>query len=228
MDINRKIHNLFHPKRGEVWMLHRVVEQRSEDPAKRMLEVTPEWLETKIEEYRQKGYTFISLDDLSSLKTPKRVCLTIDDGYFDTLTVALPLFRRLQLPFTVYLTTGFIDNRLPIPWYNGQRLGLSVEQVKELAANPLCTIGAHTVNHPRLCSLSVNDQRLEIETSKLQLETLLNQSIKHFAYPHGDYNAATVDICRTLGFLTAVTTSGRPVRTDSRPLELDRINILQP
>ena len=37
------------------------------------------------------------------------VCITFDDGYLDTLTVAAPILARYQLPATVYLPTRYID-----------------------------------------------------------------------------------------------------------------------
>jgi hypothetical protein len=46
--LERQIFNFAHPATGEIWMLHRVVEQRSEKPEQRELEVTPDWLEEKI------------------------------------------------------------------------------------------------------------------------------------------------------------------------------------
>lgn len=224
--LTRKLHNLLHPKRGEVWMLHRVVGERSTDPAQRALEVTPQWLEQRIVECQARGWQFVPIGQL--MHSRRAIAVTLDDGYRDNLTVALPLFRRLQVPFTVYVTTGFVGNRLPMWWYPGQALALSTDEVRTLAAEPLCTLGAHTVSHPHLSTLPPDAQQLEIETSKQQLETLIGRPVEHFSYPHGDYNHTTVDICRQLGFSTAVTTSGRTVRTDARPLELDRLTFTQP
>ena len=235
MGIVRKLHNLFHPKIGEIWMLHRVVEQRSTIPDQRALEVTPDFLEQKITKYRQDGYNFIPIDNIASLITNHSspnakhwIAITLDDGYRDNYTLACPLLKRLGVPFTVYVTTGFIDNRLPMWWYPGEQLGIRADELKALAADPLCTIGAHTVSHPRLDTLPTDAQRLEITTSRQRLEELLQKPVRHFSYPYGAYNSHTVDICREAGFLTAVTTNGRPVRSDCTPLQLDRVNIVQP
>lgn len=231
--IKRKLYKATHPVLGEIWMLHRVVEQRSEKPEQRELEVTPDWLEQKILEYRKKGYTFISLDDISSFqvsgfKFHHFVCITFDDGYRDNYTLAYPLIKRLGVPFTVYVTTGFIDNRLPMWWHPNQQLGLSLDELIALDADPLCTIGAHTVSHPRLDTLSYEEQYKEIASSKQTLENLLRHEVKHFSFPHGAYNADTLAICRELGFKTVVQSWGGPVRRGATPYPLPRIELLEP
>ncbi len=222
----RRLHNLFHPKRGEIWMLHRVVEERSTLPSQNVLEVTPAWLERRIKEYQSKGFRFVGIDDVLSAK--HLICITLDDGYIDTLDVALPLFRRLNVPFVVYVTTGFLDGGMTIPWYPGEKLSLTTDEVRRLAAEQLCTIGAHTVSHPRLSTITADAQRLEIETSVHRLEAITGLPIRHFSYPHGNYNDKTVEILESLGLKTSVTTNGRTVRNDCKPLELDRINVVQP
>jgi peptidoglycan/xylan/chitin deacetylase (PgdA/CDA1 family) len=45
------------------------------------------------------------------------VCFTFDDGYRDNFEVALPIFQRFNAPFTVFLTTGFI-NRTATMWWS--------------------------------------------------------------------------------------------------------------
>ena len=70
-------------------------------------------------------------------------------------------------------------------WYASEQLGISSESLKILDADPLCTIGAHTVSHPRLDTLSFDDQQKEIAQSRQELEALLDHPIHHFSYPHG-------------------------------------------
>jgi peptidoglycan/xylan/chitin deacetylase (PgdA/CDA1 family) len=40
------------------------------------------------------------------------VAFTIDDGYFDVATVAMPVFAEFDSPATTFVTTGFMDGRL--------------------------------------------------------------------------------------------------------------------
>ena len=223
--IHRKFYKLFHPVVGEIWMLHRVVEQRSEKPEQRELEVTPSWLEQKILAYKAKGYSFVSIDHL--LPKSKWVCITFDDGYRDNYTLAYPLLKRLAVPFAVYVTTGFIDNQLPMWWYPGEQLGISTEELKRLDTDPLCTIGAHTVGHPKLDTLTYEQQYKEIAESKQTLERLLGHEISHFSFPHGTHNDDTLEICRELGFVTAVQSWGGLVRYGVNHWPLPRINQIE-
>ena len=235
--ISRRIHNLFHPKRGEIWMLHRVVEQRSQEASQRQLEVTLAFLEERIKAARAAGYRFVSLDEVvASIVSPscgrdkaaaRRIVLTFDDGYRDNLRLALPLLERMGVPFVVYATAGFIDNRLPMWWYPNQQLALTADELRQLDAHPLCTIGAHTVSHPRLSELPLDAQRLEIEEGKRQIEDLVGHEVRHFSYPHGDYAPSTPMLCQSAGFLSAVSVTGCPLRTDSHPFRLDRLSLQQ-
>ena len=43
-------------------------------------------------------------------RLPRRaLSITFDDGYADNYTVALPILRRLGLPATFFVATGFLD-----------------------------------------------------------------------------------------------------------------------
>lgn len=46
------------------------------------------------------------------------VALTMDDGYRDNLELALPVLRRQRMPFTIFVTTGFVDDRYRWPWWD--------------------------------------------------------------------------------------------------------------
>ena len=82
-------------------------------------------------------------------------------------------------------------------------------QLAGLAADPLVTIGAHTVNHPILTKLDDKALRAELEGSRNVIEAALGTRPAHLAYPVGDRSAAGLrefKIASELGFKTAVTT----------------------
>ena len=230
--LRRKVHNLTHPVLGRILMLHRVVEQRSDKPEQRELEVTPAFLEQTIIDSQKKGYSFTSIEELLNTKhltlnTKKRICLTFDDGYLDTYTTAYPLLKRLNIPFAVYVTTGFVDKTAQMWWYPTTD-AMTWEQIKALDNDPLCTIGAHTVSHPRLDTLSEEMQRKEIVEGKQQLESILGHPVHHFSYPHGAYNANTIDIVKSTSFRSALMAWGGTVRRGDNTLLLHRMELRQP
>ncbi len=84
------------------------------------------------------------------------------------------------------------------------------QEIVDLAADPLVTIGAHTVNHKMLKKLTDDTSvRTEMEMSGAVLEAALGKRPAHLAYPVGDPTSAgprEFRIAAELGFRTAVTT----------------------
>jgi len=82
-------------------------------------------------------------------------------------------------------------------------------ELAELAADPLVTIGAHTVNHPMLAKLPKETMRSEIDLSRSIIEAALSVNPRHLSYPFGDRTSAGArefEVAAELGFKTAVTT----------------------
>ena len=48
---------------------------------------------------------------LTGEKQGKVVGITFDDGYIDNLSTVAPIMNSLNLPFTVFVTTGFLDKK---------------------------------------------------------------------------------------------------------------------
>ena len=88
-------------------------------------------------------------------------------------------------------------------------LMMTSAQVREMRAMGL-QVGAHTVSHPILRTLTRAQARTEIESSKKTLESILGEEVKLFAYPNGkpeeDYSTDAVELVREAGFLAAAST----------------------
>lgn len=233
--VKRKLYKAFHPAVGKIWMLHRCVTERSTDDKQRVLEITPDFLESKILEYKSQGYHFISIDEAANhiqnasplFCRSKFLVVTFDDGYQDNLTMALPILKKHNIPFVVYITTDFIDNHNEMWWYPNQHLALSMDELLQLDAEPLCTIGAHTLSHPKLNELSPDDQQKEIQDSKSKLEYWLRHPVRHFSYPYGAHSDLTKQIAVQAGFSTIACAWGGPIRTDASIIDLSRIALKQ-
>jgi peptidoglycan/xylan/chitin deacetylase (PgdA/CDA1 family) len=82
-------------------------------------------------------------------------------------------------------------------------------ELAQLAADPLVTIGAHTVNHPILRRLPKDAARSEMDLSRSVIEAALGAGPAHLCYPFGDRAASAArefQLAAELGFKTAVTT----------------------
>lgn len=87
-------------------------------------------------------------------------------------------------------------------------------------------VGAHTVTHPILATLSADEAGAEIATSRRALEDILGEPVLHFAYPNGrpgrDYSDDNVRLVRELGFDSAVCTAWGAARSSDDRFQLPR------
>lgn len=112
-----------------------------------------------------------------------------------------------------------------IPDDLGEKLILSWEDIKEMSCNGI-TFGAHTVNHPILTNLPLDQAKLEIIQSKMDIEKNLGHRVNAFSYPHGAFSPDVAELVRTSGFECAVTVSPcRPINLNDSLYELGRIII---
>jgi peptidoglycan/xylan/chitin deacetylase (PgdA/CDA1 family) len=250
-------------------------------PGAANIEYSPSGFARLMDQLLDAGLTFISMDTLAKILSERQksddfISITFDDGYEDNYSVAYPILKARGIPFTIYVTTSFPDQKSVVWWYiledllNTERviefeykqvqyrfdtsitedkqhfggtirnlmksasledlsiliykvialqgldplekvrqLSLSWAQIRELSADPLVTIGAHTENHLLLKELPIEVARSEITNGRLRLEEMLAKRIEHFAFPFGGANAAgsrEFQLVRDAGFKTGVTT----------------------
>lgn len=107
--------------RGLIFTLHRVL---PEPPApfspNAILQVTPGFLEAVILKSRAAGFDIVTMDEaiarLRSASSAPFVVLTFDDAYRDNLHHALPVLRKHQAPFTLYVPTALVDGAGQVWW----------------------------------------------------------------------------------------------------------------
>jgi peptidoglycan/xylan/chitin deacetylase (PgdA/CDA1 family) len=102
---------------------------------------------------------------------------------------------------------------------------LTAGDLRRLAASDAVTIGAHTVDHPRLRDRPVREQQDTIAGSKAELERSIGRPVSHFAYPFGrrdDFDGRSVDAVRSAAFETACTTIPGTARPWTDPYRLPR------
>jgi len=106
-----------------IFTLHRVhpFENHKLAPNENM-KVSPEFLEFFIVDLLSDGYEFITLDTLHHIlqeekKETKKILFTLDDGYVDNYTIAYPIFKKYNIPFTIYVTPSFLQKEALLWWY---------------------------------------------------------------------------------------------------------------
>ncbi len=107
---------------GVIFMLHHVVpEQPGAFAPSRILKVTPTFLDSVIQQVRAAGFDIISIDDVPQrLKSAPNArpfaVFTLDDGYKDNRDHAYPVFKKHNVPFTIYVASDFADGKGELWW----------------------------------------------------------------------------------------------------------------
>jgi peptidoglycan/xylan/chitin deacetylase (PgdA/CDA1 family) len=86
---------------------------------------------------------------------------------------------------------------------------LSWKALREIAEDPLCTIGAHSENHLAMKYQTEDVVRSEIINCRNAIENNLGGKVKHFAFPYGGPDTVTardISIAGSVGFTTVCTT----------------------
>lgn len=146
------------------------------------------------------GYTVWPLDQIvAALRDggtlPTRVVsITIDDGFASIYTGAYPRLKARKLPFTVFVNTDAIDKGL-----SGH---LTWAQVKEMAANG-ARFANHTASHDKVWQRRKDESeaqwaariRSDVGRCQQRLQAELgpdtNENPRLFAYPYGEFDAAS-------------------------------------
>lgn len=110
----------------------------------------------------------------------KLLAITFDDGYRNFYSNAYPVLQKYGFTATMYLPTAHIGDTNRV--FKSKEC-LSWREVRELK-NSGISFGSHTVNHPQLYSLSMQEIREELTTSKAVIEDKIGSKIDSFAYPY--------------------------------------------
>lgn len=281
---------------GAIFMLHHV--SPAPTPAfspNRILSVTPDYLDAVVTHVRAAGFEIVTLDEACQRIAAGNegrapfACFTFDDGYRDNRDHALPVLKRHDVPFTVYVCPDFADgygelwwltleeavrrmDRIAIPVSLGGRPGETIEAVtvaqkeqafsklywpirygteqvgraavrdlavaagidpiaacrslvmnwaelRAFAAEPLVTIGAHTLSHLALGKLPAGEAQWQMAASIERIERELARSCRHVSFPYGDCDSAgprEFAMAKSLGAQSAVTTAKGMIKAGHR------------
>lgn len=156
--------------------------------------------------------------------------ITFDDGYLDNFEVAAPILRKLALPATFFVTTGFIGSQI-VPFWDEplhiQPGWMTWDQLRSLADQGF-EFGCHTDTHIDMACADEQTVRGELELSKEKLRQELGVSTKLFAYPFGGkqhINERSLELVRENGFSCCASCYGGSNAPLADPYDIRRIGI---
>lgn len=196
--------------------------------------VTLEQFEAQLDYLQREGFQVWSLPKLvMHLKQREPipdnvVAITIDDAYVSVFEHAFPMLQKRDMPFTVFVATGSVDEQ--IPGY------MSWEQLRALHAAGVA-IANHGLSHDYLVRRGADESekewaqrvRNDIVQGQLRLQEELgsdvNESPRLFAYPFGEYNVQMMTMLEQMGYAAFGQHSGPAgVHDDLRALPRFPIN----
>jgi peptidoglycan/xylan/chitin deacetylase (PgdA/CDA1 family) len=125
-----------------------------------------------------------ALDRLDAGDPRPSVVLTFDDGFADLYTDAWPLLRQRGLPFTVYVAAGLVGGQLRWEGSSADSQGataLTWDQLAEMHATGLCTVGNHTWDHAGPESVD----ETQLDRCSDEIERQIGSRPAHFAWTWG-------------------------------------------
>ncbi len=107
-----------------------------------------------------------------------------------------------------------------------KRMNMSVDELKEVYNSGLVAIGAHTQNHPILANETEMAAQKEIESSILELNSILGIQVRSFAYPNGipqiDFGKREMNLLKANNIRLAFSTENKSFKIKDNPLSIPR------
>ncbi|MEZ8103053.1 polysaccharide deacetylase family protein [Vibrio bivalvicida] len=192
-------------------------------------------LERHFKLIKKMGFETITFEDLaekgliSRLEYGKRyIVITIDDGYRDNYELLLPLLKKYNFKAVVYAVTGETFNRWDVEVAENPEKPVPLmtkRELKDLSDSGRIEIGGHTVSHPHLNTMSPENQEIEIQNNKEELEKLLGKPLTSFAYPYGSLDENSKKKTEKLGYQFSVATNSGPLTIHDDLFQIRRIAI---
>ncbi len=162
--------------------------------------VTIDQLESHISELKKQKYNIRSLDFIVDTiindgDLPNNtIGISVDDADKSFFEVGWPLFKKNNIPVTLFVTTGTIikNNKNYINW----------DQIRKLKDEGV-TIGAHSHTHAHMPNIQLDKVRSEIETSNKIFLKELGEIPTLFAYPYGETTSEIIDLIKDYKFKVA-------------------------
>lgn len=187
--------------------------------------VTPQQLESDLYWLKNNGYSTVTAEQVIDYTKgignlpEKCVMITLDDGFYNNLSVLVPLLEKYDMTAVVSVVGSYTDNDAVKDPHNPDYSYLTWEDIAELYQSGRVELGNHTYNMH-----SLNGERTGCGMADFESETdyrkKLNEDISHlqnsfrenlnfepvvFTYPFGKVSRESLPVIRENGFLMTLT-----------------------
>jgi len=172
-----------------------------------------------INEINNFGIKFISFEKFEEIINTRidknYILLTIDDAFESFYLNAWPVLKNKKIPFILFVNTREVGKHGYMTW----------DQIKEVDASNLVTIGNHSHSHEYLVDWEDDKIKYDLETSIKIFKKELEHSTTIFSYPFGEYSNNLKKIVQDLNFKYAFGQHSGVIDQTKNLLELPRFPI---
>jgi peptidoglycan/xylan/chitin deacetylase (PgdA/CDA1 family) len=168
------------------------------------------------------GYTPIWANELvdalrnHSGLSGKPILITMDDGYADNDTFALPILRKYNIKANLMLASGLVGSNSDM---------LTWGQVNDMKGSGLVYITNHTWSHWPISNGPQNKIDNEIDTAQNQIQQYTGQTVNIFTYPYGSFNNNAIQTLQRKGYAGAFSEIPGQYQCDSFIMTLHRTRV---
>jgi len=210
MDINN-----LNTKKGIITLMY----HRFEENKYPSTNIRNEIFSEHIKEINNSGIKFVSFEKFEEIINTRidknYILLTIDDAFESFYLNAWPVLKNKKIPFILFVSTREIGKHGYMTW----------DQIKEVDASNLVTIGNHSHSHEYLVDWEDDKIKYDLETSIKIFKKELGHSTTIFSYPFGEYSNNLKKIVQDLNFKYAFGQHSGVIDQTKDLLELPRFPI---
>ncbi len=190
-----------------ILVFHRIVENKTNEWADVELALFVQLLEAA----KRNKQKIVSISHWTENNTGD-LTLSFDDGHSSDFDIVLPLLQEYGAQGTFFVT----------PSYVGRKGYMSWEQIKALSEAGM-EIGSHSLGHPYMTTLPIEQLLIELKDSKAQIEQHIGKEVVSFAYPFGDCSEKTHKVAKAVGYKNICTS--KPGLCKPKMSSLDRNSV---
>lgn len=170
-----------------------ILTYHSIDNSGSVISTSPAKFRRHMELLKEAGFRTVSLKEIinhirNGKSFPgKSFAITFDDGFKNVYHEAFPVLKEYGFTATIFLVAGKCGGKNQWDNHSGNIPILDVlswDEIVEMSDNGI-DFGAHTMSHPELSVLSIEQAAKEIVDSKSIIQEHLKRAVLFFTYPYG-------------------------------------------